>query len=166
MNQEKLHSLQGKVKKIIVISKEITSNSEIRKELRNHYKVLFKNYNSKYFSDLEEFLDKTDIPRFDIGNKDLCDKDLSKSELYMTLLGMENDKSPGKDGITKEFYVCFRDEIKELFINSSRTALKEKELSISQRQAIIKLNEKKDRNKRFIKNWHPISLLNFDYEIV
>ena len=38
-------------------------------------------------------------------DKDLCDKDLSESELYMALLGMENNKSPGNDGLTKEFYV-------------------------------------------------------------
>ena len=105
MNQEILHVLQGKVRKIIVNSKEITSNSEIRKELRNYYKALFKNYNSKSFSDHEEFLDKIDIPKLDIGDKDLCDKDLSESELYMALLGMENNKSPGNDGLTKEFYV-------------------------------------------------------------
>ena len=123
MNQEKLHGLQGKVRKIIVISKEITSNSEIRKELRNYYKALFKNYNSKSFSDHEEFLDKTDIPRLDIGDKDLCDKDLSESGHHMALLDMENNKSPG---LTKEFYVFFWDEIKELFINSSRTALEKK----------------------------------------
>ena len=29
-------------------------------------------------------------------------------------------------------------------------------------QAIIKLIEKEDRDKRFIKNWRPISLLNVD----
>ena len=45
----------------------------------------------------------------------------------MVLLGMENNKSPGNDGLTKEFYVFFWDEIKELFINSSRTALETKE---------------------------------------
>ena len=39
-------------------------------------------------------------------------------------------------------------------------------LSISQRQAIINLIEKKDRDKRFIKNWGLISLLNVDLKIV
>ena len=39
-------------------------------------------------------------------------------------------------------------------------------LSISQRQAIIKLIEKKDRDKRFINNWRPISLLNVDLKII
>ena len=40
------------------------------------------------------------------------------------------------------------------------------ELSTSQKQAIIKLIEKKDRDKRFIKNWRPISLLNVDMKLM
>ena len=39
-------------------------------------------------------------------------------------------------------------------------------LSISQGQAIIKLIGKKDGDKRFIKNWRPISLLNVDLKII
>ena len=51
------------------------------------------------------------------------DKDLSEPELFMALLGMENNKSPGNDGLTKEFYVSFWNEIKELFINFFHTGL-------------------------------------------
>ena len=40
------------------------------------------------------------------------------------------------------------------------------ELSTSQKQAIIKLIEKKDRDKRFIKNWRPISLLNVYMKLI
>ena len=79
---------------------------------------------------------------------------------------MENDKSPGNDGLTKEFYVTFWDDIKATFISSLKQAKERKELSISQRQAIIKLIEKKDRDKRYIKNWRPISLLNVDIKIL
>ena len=39
-------------------------------------------------------------------------------------------------------------------------------ISTSQRQAIIKLIEKKIRDKRFIKNWRPVSLLNTDSKII
>ena len=39
-------------------------------------------------------------------------------------------------------------------------------LSISQRQAIIKLLEKKERDKRYIENCRPISLLNVDTKII
>ena len=42
------------------------------------------------------------------------------------------------------------------------------ELSISQRKAIIKLVEtkEKDRDKRYIKNWRHISLLKVDTKII
>ena len=61
---------------------------------------------------------------------------------------MENDKSPGNDSLTKEFYVTFWDVIKATFISSLKQAKEKRELSISQRQAVIKLIEKKDRDKR------------------
>ena len=39
-------------------------------------------------------------------------------------------------------------------------------LSTSQRQAVIKLIEKKDKDKKLIKNWRPISLLNVDTKLI
>ena len=41
-----------------------------------------------------------------------------------------------------------------------------KKLITSQRQVVIKLSEMKDKDKRFIKNWRPVSLLNIDYKII
>ena len=53
-----------------------------------------------------------------------------------------------------------------IFVNSVKEAEEIGHLSTSQREAIIKLIEKKDRDKRFIKNWRPISLLNVDSKII
>ena len=39
------------------------------------------------------------------------------------------------------------------------------QLSTSQKQAMITLLEKKDKDRRFIKNWRPISLINVDVNI-
>ena len=75
---------------------------------------------------------------------------------------MLNNKSPGNDGLSKEFYETFWEDIKDVFINSMKQAKIKGSLSISQRQAVIKLSEKKDRDKLFTKNWRPISLLNVD----
>ena len=72
---------------------------------------------------------------------------------------MQDCKSPGNDGLTKEFYEYFWNVIKDPLMNSINEARKNKKLSISQRQAVIKLIEKKDRDKRYIKNWRPVSLL-------
>ena len=71
----------------------------------------------------------------------------------------------GKDGLTKESYETFGNELREIFLDSVREAKEIGLLSTSQRQTIIKLIEKKDRNKRFIKNWRLISILNVDLKM-
>ena len=60
-------------------------------------------------------------------------------------MSMDNDKSPGNDGITKEFYRTFWDTVKELLCASIQQSFLAGELSTSQKQAIIKLIEEKDR---------------------
>ena len=79
---------------------------------------------------------------------------------------MKNDKSPGIDGITKEFYEFFWDDIKNLLSDSVKKSFMSRELSSSQKQAAIKLIEQKDRDKRLTKNWRPISLLNIDTKLI
>ena len=53
-----------------------------------------------------------------------------------------------------------------MYISYIRTAGIKKEFSVLKRQPIIELIEKKGKEKRFIKNWRPISPLNVDYKIV
>ena len=79
---------------------------------------------------------------------------------------MPNNKSPGNDGLTKEFYETFWEELKTPLISSFECTFIKDELSSSRKQAVIKLIEKLDRDKRFIKNWRPISLLNVDTKII
>ena len=50
--------------------------------------------------------------------------------------------------------------------NSITKSYQNGELSTSQRQAVIKLIEKKDKGKKLIKNWRPISLLNVDIKLI
>ena len=64
---------------------------------------------------------------------------------------MQNDKSLGNNGLTIEFYETFWNKLKEIFVDSVLQAKEKGHLSISQRQAIIKIMGKKYRDKRFIK---------------
>ena len=79
---------------------------------------------------------------------------------------MSKNKSPGNDGLTKEFYKTFREDLKKPLCASITKAFHRSELSHSQKQAVIKLREKKDRDKEFIKNWRPILLLNINTELI
>ena len=46
---------------------------------------------------------------------------------------MENNKSPGNDGLPKKFYKCFWDEIKKLFLAFIHEAFLSRKLSTSQK---------------------------------
>ena len=49
--------------------------------------------------------------------------------------------------------------------NSLNFSFEHGKLSNLQKQAIIKLIDKKDRDRRYIKNWRPVSLINVDVKI-
>ena len=51
-------------------------------------------------------------------------------------------------------------------MNSFNQAKVSKKLVTSQMEAVIKLLEKKDKDKQLISNWRPTSLLNVDYKII
>ena len=78
---------------------------------------------------------------------------------------MSNGKSPRNDGLTKEFYVCCWGDLISLLVDTVSYAFQYGELSTSQRQAVMTLIEKKGRDKRLIKNWRPISLIDVDTNI-
>ena len=79
---------------------------------------------------------------------------------------MPSNKTPVNDGITKQFYVAFYQFIDKYFIASANYSFHVGDPSISQKQAVITLLEKKDRNKSFIKNWKPTSMLNLNAKII
>ena len=53
----------------------------------------------------------------------------------------------------------------KLIFDSLNYAFEYGELSNSQKQAVITLVEKKEKDKRFVKNWRPISLVNVDAKL-
>ena len=79
---------------------------------------------------------------------------------------MGNNTSPGSDGLTKEFYLAFFTELQDYLLQSLNFSFHNGQLSKSQRQVTITLIEKKDRDKKPLKNWRPISLINVDAEII
>ena len=79
---------------------------------------------------------------------------------------MSINNSPGNDGLTKEFYETFWEKIKIPVCNSITKSHQNREPSTWQKQAVMKLIEKNDEDKKLIKNWRPISLLNVDKKLI
>ena len=60
-------------------------------------------------------------------------KILTKKDLYKSLKSMRNYKSPGNDGLTKEFCKTFWDGLREIFVDFVREAKEKGHLSTTQR---------------------------------
>ena len=55
---------------------------------------------------------------------------------------MSNNKPPGNDGLTKEFYETFWEDLKKFLCASITKAFHRGELSHSQKKTVIKLTSK------------------------
>ena len=113
---------------------------------------LFKRCKQKTVTEIKSFLSHINISKFSEDKAKVCEEDLTEKDLYDSLKCMQNDKSPGKDGLTNKFYETCWNELKEIYIDSVSETKEKGHLSASQRQAIIRLTGKKDKGKRFMQN--------------
>ena len=113
-----------------------------------------------------QFLNLVSIPQLTEDQSKDCEFILSEKDLLLVLKSMPNNKSLSNNGLAKEFYEVFWDDLETPLISTFKSAFVKGELSNSQKQAVIKLIEKKDKDKRLIQNWRPISLLNIDLKIL
>ena len=79
---------------------------------------------------------------------------------------MKEGKSPGNDGLTTSFYRAFWSEISDLVMGSLKEGWENGCFSDTQRQSVIRLIEKKGKNKEKINGWRPISLMNVDIKLL
>ena len=80
-------------------------------------------------------------------DKEYFESTITESEVLKSLKEMQNDKSPGTDGYTAEFYKYFLPDIKNLLINAINYVLENKSLSNEQKRGIITLIPKKIRTE-------------------
>ena len=78
------------------------------------FEQLFKKTICNANSNIVPFLDNIFFPVINIEFFNLCGNDLTEDELYISLKSMQNNKTPGNDGLSKELYETFWNEIKQV----------------------------------------------------
>ena len=63
-------------------------------------------------NNLETYLHTISFPKLTKEKSKTLDGWITEKELFIALQSMENNKSPGNDGLTKEFYITFWNEVK------------------------------------------------------
>ena len=64
---------------------------------------------------MQVYLENTSLPKLKHEKILSYEGIISEDEVFKSLKCMDNNKSPGNDGLSKEFYECFWDEIKKSF---------------------------------------------------
>ena len=125
------------IRKLKLDDEKVTTDPvEILGEIKYFYSTLYQSHGSNNESDISvRFLENPSLPKLDEDKKESCEGRLTYNECYRSLLTFLNE------------------------------AYDYGELSTSQKMAMIKLIEKKGKDKMHIKNWRPISLLNVDAKI-
>ena len=167
---EKCNNVNKLISKIKINEDILTDPQDILNEERSIYNKLYslpmKSDQNTATSDKQFFLENNSLPQLNETDKARCENAITERELIISIKAMKNCKSPGCDGLTSEFYKFFWTNIKTSLLNSINYGLETGRLSTEQRRGILSLLPKKDKDRLFLQNWRPISLLNVDYKIL
>ena len=174
-NLEKNNYEKKLIREVKLENDEVISNFvQVNKEIENFYskmytsKITGNNTSdvSEHNNNIHKFIEGLNIPQLNVEEQESLEKDLTFEELKDALTSFADNKSPGEDGFTKEFYEAFFDLLWKDLLNSYNDAFNKGSLSVSQKRGTITLIPKGDENLSDLKNWRPISLLNIDYKIL
>ena len=140
---------------------EFSNSQDILNEQRKFYTKLYSQDEDVEFN----LTNKTGIivPK---NIQDQQDYQLCLEDLESAIKKMNNNKTPGEDGIPIDFYKVFWNRLKRPFLNMMLESYSKGLLHQTARQGILNLIPKPQKDSRLIKNLRPITLLNTDYKII
>ena len=155
-------------KSILLIEREdnsiTTDVDEIKSEINSFYKKLYSSRDNELVDlNLDELI--THSPKLNDLERDSLEGEITYNEALSALKKMHNDKSPGSSGYTAEFFKFFWKDLGHFLIRSINYGFKMGKLSVTQRQGVITCIPKEGKDKRYLGNWRPITLLNVSYKI-
>ena len=168
LNLEKRNHVKKHMRKLNINGSFTTDPFKILSEQRQFYKELYlcRNNNNDSSLKIESFVKDLNIPKLLEEEMLSCEGSITLEECTLTLESFQNNKTPGNDGIPIEFYKKFWPLLCEPFIQCTNECFVKGEMSCSQKQALLTLIEKKGKDRSFLENCQPISLVNVDAKIM
>ena len=168
-NLEKRHYQEKIMAKLVDDEgNEKTRLEDIVNEQKKYYQQLYTSHNPSMSAETEAkfFNVQNDFYTLTEEEAQSLEHEISLNDCYNVLKNMKQNKTPGSDGFTVEFYMHFWNDLKFVILNSFKESLRNGKLSDSQKLGVITCLPKPGKDKCFMKNWRPISLLNIDYKIL
>ena len=115
---EKSRAVQNQIRNILLGNIEVNNQKDINNELYLYYKNLFNERQHLSEHDINNFLNGVSkFPQLSTEESLECEKCITEKELFESSKSMPNDKSPGNDGLTKEYFETFWSEVKKTFLS-------------------------------------------------
>ena len=156
-------------------NERITQEKAILLEQAKFFKCLYTSRREELAAHPEahtvrNYLENCKIPKLTEDEKLVLEEPIVLEEIIEAVRSLQNRKAAGTDGLPIEIYKFLLHKIGPILFKLLRNIIteisKEKKMHLSARRGIITLIEKVGRDSRYLKNWHPISLLNCDYKIL
>ena len=157
LNLEKRKSRARTLHRIKVKDKIVDEPKQVLSQIKVFYQQL-------YSTDLK-YLNKLNLPQLSESERDMLDEPITMSEISWALKNMANDKAPGTDGLSVNFYKTFWSRLKGVFFDLVTEIVEDGQFHLTARYGILSLLEKIGKDSLILKNWRPLTLLNVDNKI-
>jgi exonuclease III len=166
---EKRNAVRKCVTKLITGDADVITDSKgVLKELHRFYCQVYQKEatDEKKMNEWFDRVDSFDHHKLPDETAEKLDMPIQGDEFQKALKLMSNGKAPGRDGLPIEWYKAFWDSLEKPLLESVHTSLENKELSVTQKQGVITLIPKPNKDPTQVSSWRPITLLNCDYKIL
>ena len=134
LNLEKTRAIKGTIRSIVEQDgPKLSESPEILGSNRRFYAELFSIKNTENIESCRTFLNKIEMPVLNEIDKNTCEVEITIDDLFHSLSSMKENKTPGNDGLGKEFYLKFWDKLKTQLFECIMHGKEKGELSTSQR---------------------------------
>ena len=165
-NLEKKHVCD---KTIPFIEKEdgskIFDRNDILQETSNFYKTLYTKQILMEDFDIKVELENCRVNKLSVEQANKLEGLLTFDEVSYTLKHMQNDRSPGSDGFTANFFKVFWTKIGHFVVRAINEAFISDSFSRNMKLGVITCIPKDNKPKICLKNLRPLTLLNTIYKL-
>ena len=141
-----------------------TDNAEIEKIIRDYYEQLYGNKLDN-LEEMDKFLEKFNLPRVNQEDIEIINNSITSTEIETVIKNFPQNKSPGPDGFTREFYQSFREELMAIPLKLSknyRGRNTSKFILWGHHHPNTKTRQRQNKKE----NYRPITLMNINVKIL
>ena len=122
-----------------------TDIAKIQRIIRSYYEQLYGNKMDN-LEEMDRFLQKLNLPRLNQEEREIMNSPITSTEIEAVIKNLPENKSPGPDCFTGEFYQAFREELMPILLKLFQEIAEEVTPPNSLCEATIALIPKPDKD--------------------